>query len=638
MEPETSQAIYGVNLSKDLMVPTRDGIRLASDVFRPARDGESLPGPFPTILCRTPYDKTDKRYVEIADFFTPRGYVTVLQDLRDRYRSQGKGEYFHVCNEHDARDGYDTIEWIAGRSWSNGRVGMVGSSFAGLVQTRAALEKPPHLAAIWPDVSPTNSYRHQAREGGAMQLQMFWALFVHAQDAQEIRHDPAAIQRVWDGLRDMRKWLRATPFRQGETPLAVVPNLEKTLLDYYRRGAYDEFWQREFNDFERYFSQHADIPGTFSSGWYDPYSAAATACFTALSRQSRSPQRLVLGPWSHVTMRGDDSCAGDVDFGPAAVWGVERYFQEQLRWHDRWLKGVPNRLELEPPVRIFVMGGGDGTRTARGKLNHGGRWRSEREWPLARTEYTKYFLRSDGGLGPKAPAAGDPPRRFVFDPNHPVPTLGGSLCGIMETSDPGELDQAWRRFVNPVNRLKHIVTVGPTHQRETPAVFAAEPPYPLLSDRPDVLVYQTAPLPAAVEVTGPILVRLWISSSAVDTDFTAKLVDVYPPSRDYPDGYHMNLVDSVLRARYRNGFEREELMRPGEIYAVEIELPPTSNLFQAGHRIRLDVSSSNFPRLDINPNSGEPMGRHTRLLPAENTVYADATHTSHVVLPIIPSG
>src|SRR5439155_21076996 len=167
----TDSLTHGINLAKDVMVPTRDGVRLATDIYRPGGNGEPLPGPFPTILCRTPYDKTDRRYAEIADFFTPRGYVTVLQDLRGRGRSEGVGEYFHVVNPRDGSDGFDTVEWIAAQPWSNGRVGTVGSSSAGLVQTRMAFLRPPHLTAIWPDVAPTNSYHHQAREGGAMQLQ-----------------------------------------------------------------------------------------------------------------------------------------------------------------------------------------------------------------------------------------------------------------------------------------------------------------------------------------------------------------------------------------------------------------------------------------------------------------------------------
>jgi putative CocE/NonD family hydrolase len=633
----TDSPRHGINLAKRLMVPMRDGTRLATDLYRPARDGEPLPGPFPTILCRTPYDRTDRRYTEIADYFTPHGYVTVLQDLRGRYDSEGTGQYYHVCNERDGTDGYDTTEWVAAQRWSNGRVGTVGSSFAGLVQTRAALERPPRLTAIWPDVCPTNSYHHQAREGGAMALHMFWALFMHAQDAQEIRDDPAAQQIVWEGLRDIRRLLGEMPFRPGRTPLAVVPNLEKVLFDYYYRGRYDEFWRQEYNDFEQYFGRHADVPGTFTGGWFDPFAVAMTGHFAAMVRQNRTPQRLIIGPWTHVAMRGDSTWVGDVDFGPESVWGVRRYFDEQHRWFDRWLRDVPNGVDREPAVRLFVMGGGSGRRTPQGKLDHGGRWRAEQEWPPARTRATPFYLHGDGTLRPEPPGPDGRPRHFTYDPEHPVPTIGGSLCGIMELPpDEGDLDPMWRRFLSPVTRLRHVVPIGPAHQKEDARLFGARPPYPLLADRPDVLVFQTPPLTAPVEVTGPVVVRLWVSSTAVDTDFTAKLVDVYSPNADYPEGYHMNLVDSVLRTRYRNGWEQEELMVPGTVYSVEIRLQPTSNLFAAGHRIRVDVSSSNFPRLDVNPNTGEPVGRHTHTVTAVNTVYLDRDRPSQVVLPIIP--
>jgi predicted acyl esterase len=283
------------------------------------------------------------------------------------------------------------------------------------------------------------------------------------------------------------------------------------------------------------------------------------------------------------------------------------------------------------------MGGGVGRRTPQGKLNHGGRWRFENEWPPARTKYTDFFLHSDGSLSTQPSTSNSPAKSYTFDPRHPVPTLGGSMCGIMETSESTDLDQAWRRLASPMQRLKHIVATGPVHQQEAANVFGAQPPYPLLADRADVLAFATPPLTGPIEVTGSCVVELWVSSSAVDTDFTAKLVDVYPPSADYPGGYHMNLVDSIIRARFRNGWEREEFMTPDEVYRVRIELPPTSNLFAAGHRIRLDISSSNFPRFDINPNTGEPMGRHTRMIPAETTVYLDSERPSRVTLPVMPT-
>jgi putative CocE/NonD family hydrolase len=635
-----SEPGHGIVLSKDVMVPMRDGTRLATDVYRPAADGEWLDGRFPTILCRTPYDKTDRRYSEIADFFAPRGYAVVLQDLRDRYRSEGTGDYAHTITPHEGRDGYDTVEWIAGRPWSNGRVGTVGSSYAAITQVRMALERPPHLTAIWPDVVPTNNYFNQSREGGAMQLHMFWALFIHAQDAQDIAGDPGKQDEVWDDLRRLRELLRATPWRRGELSLRHTPMLEGALFDYYTRGTYDDWWAREENDYTRHFDRHADVPGTFSTGWYDAFPHADTEYFAEMTRRNGSSQRLVVGPWSHVGMRGDASYTLDVDFGPESVWGVRRYFEEQLRFFDRWLKDEPNGLEDEPPVGMFVMGGGSGRRLESGKLDHGGRWRGEREWPPARALATTYHLHGDGSLRQEPPAEDAGPRTFTYDPEHPVPTIGGLLCQIGELPSDGGSDQEamWTRFLNPVLRLRNIVAPGPAHQRETPEVFGAREPYPLLADRDDVLVFQTEPLREPVEVTGPITVRLWVGSSAPDTDFTAKLVDVYPPNDDYPDGYHMNLSDSVIRCRYREGWDREVFMEPDGVYEVSIALPPTSNLFAAGHRIRLDVSSSNFPRLDLNPNTGEPMGRHTRQQPADQRVYVDAGHPSCVVLPLVPAG
>lgn len=651
---------YGVILSKNVMVAMRDGVRLATDVFRPARDGEFVAGTFPTILCRTSYDKSAQRYVDYADYFTPRGYVVVLQDVRGRYRSEGMGQYRHTANPHEGPDGYDTVEWIAAQAWSNGNVGTVGSSYPAVMQLQMALYRPPHLAAIWPDVCPINMYDHQSRTGGAMAMQMFGALFVHAVEAQEVRNTPGAQDKIMDAMEHMRELVYATPFKPRFTPLNVVPNLESVLFDYYYRGAYDEFWAQEYNDFARYFDRHADVPATHSGGWYDLFAKATPIYFNRMREQNKSPQRLIMGPWNHTGMRAGLSFAGDVDFGPDAAWGLDKYFAEQLRFFDRWLKDVPNDLENDPRVRIFVMGGGDGSRTREGKLNHGGRWRNEQEFPLARTKYTNFYLHADGDLTPDtsspktradanselrrddvspnpSPARrGD--RRFAFDPAHPVPTIGASSSGLMELvplSD--KLDPFWSKQVSPWLRLNSIVIEGAAHQKEEPGMVAARPPYLPLAMRPDVLVFQTAPLEQDVQVTGYINVHLWVSSSAVDTDFTAKLIDVYPPNRDYPDGYHLNLTDSILRVRYRNGFDHEELMTPGETYPITIELAPTSNLFQKGHRIRLDISSSNFPRFDVNPNTGEPMGRHTHIVVAHNTVYCDAEHPSHVVLPVIPS-
>jgi putative CocE/NonD family hydrolase len=638
VDVDQSKPEYGIVIAKDVMVAMRDGVRLATDLYYPATGGAAAPGRFPVILGRTSYDKTSPwMWVEpVAEFFARLGYVVALQDLRGRHASEGAGQYFHTVNPAEGLDGYDSIEWIAAQPWSNGRVGTVGSSHGAIVQQVLALHRPPHLAAIWPDVGPTNVYAHEAREGGAMALHMFGAQFLHAHDAQEIRDDPVARRAIEHAMEHLREWVQRFPLKPGHTPLRWVPNLEQTFFNYYYRGAYDEFWQQECCDQERYYDRHADVPGVYSGGWYDPFAIAVTNYFAAMAGRNRTPQRLIMGPWTHYTMRGAGATnSGDVDFGTAALWGDAVYNRERLRWFDRWLRDVPNGAEDDPAVQIFVMGGGDGSKTRGGRLSHGGRWRTEREWPLARAQHTPFYLRSGGGLGPDAPSSDASPARFQFDPARPVPTVSGAVTGFFEMVPAGEGMNA--AYIPPRARMRSIVPDGGAHQKEEPGIVGARPPYPPLAARADVLVFQTRPLAQSVEVTGPIVVTLWVSSSAVDTDFTAKLIDVYPASAEYPEGYDLNLVDSIIRTRYRNGWETEDLMVPGEIYRVQITLPPTSNLFAAGHRIRLDVSSSNFPRFDVNPNTGEPMGRHTHMVVAHNAVYLDRAHPSHIVLPIIPA-
>lgn len=634
----TSEPRYGVLVVKDVMVAMRDGVRLATDIYRPTLDGEPAEGQFPTILGRTSYDKTSSwMWIEpVANFFTPRGYVVVLQDLRGRHRSEGKGQYFHTVNVNEGRDGYDTIEWIADQPWSNGKVGMVGSSHGAIVQSVAALYRPPHLTALWQDVGPTNFYAHCAREGGAFAMHTLGMLFLHGHDAQEVLDDPVVRQLIMEGMVQTRDLILSTPFKPGQMPLVAVPNLEKTLFDYYYRGEYDEFWAQDCCDQERYFDQHADVPSVYSGGWYDAFAIATTNYYRIMSQQNKTTQQLVMGPWTHYTMRGPGySFNGDVDFGPDSVWGDEVYNHNRLRWFDRWLKGIPNGIEDDPPVRIFVMGGGDGRQTRAGRLNHGGRWRAEQEWPLARTQYTNYYLYAKGELHPELPDDNDSALSYSYDPRHPVPTVSSSAIFYeMVPIGPGMVPE----YTPPRARMRHLIIVGAAHQKESPDVLGAEPPYLPLAARPDVLVFQTPPLVADVEVTGLITVKLWISSSAVDTDFTAKLLDIYPSNVDYPGGYHLNLCDSIIRTRYRNSWEQAEPMEPGQVYQVEIILPPISNLFKAGHRIRVDISSSNFPRFDVNPNTGEPVGRHTHTIVAQNTVHLNRKHPSHIVLPIIPQG
>ena len=628
---------YGVVIAKNVMVPMRDGVRLATDVYRPAIDGEPAAGAFPTILGRTSYDKnTPAMWVEpVAEFFVPRGYVVVLQDLRGRHASEGTGQYFHTANPNEGEDGFDTIEWIASQPWSNGRVGMTGSSHGGIVQTAATHERPPHLTTIWVDVAPTNVYAHEAREGGAMALHMFGAMYLHAHDAQEVRDNAEARRELFAEMEDLRSMVYATPFKRGQTALRHVPNLEDVLFHYYCDGDYNDFWDQPVCNQAAHFDSAGDIPGVFSGGWYDPFPMATTGQYVAMANKNSTPQRLLMGPWNHGGMRGRGTTVmGDVDLGPSALFGDAVYNRERLRWFDRWLKGIDNGVDEGPPVRIFVMGGGTGRRTAAGNLDHGGQWRDENEWPPARAEQTAYYLHASGSLSPEPPREECGSLSFAFDPAHPVPTIAGAVTGFYELAPMPEGMNS--EHLTPRARMKQIVLEGGAHQRAEPGMVGAEPPYLPLATRPDVLVFQTDPLDSDVEVTGPTSVTLYVSSSAPDTDFTAKLIDVYPPNEDYPGGYHLNLCDSILRVRYLDSWTRPQRMKPGEVYRIRIGLPPTSNLFKAGHLIRLDVSSSNFPRFDLNPNTGDPMGRHTMTQTAHNTVHTSQNTPSSVVLSIVP--
>ncbi len=280
------------------------------------------------------------------------------------------------------------------------------------------------------------------------------------------------------------------------------------------------------------------------------------------------------------------------------------------------------------------MGGGDGHKTPEGRLYHGGHWREEQEWPLARTSYTPFYLGERGELTTAEPTLETRATSFRFDPNDPVPTIGGNISSLTDVLD---VDPAIADRVAMEERIGNITSVGPQNQRTNASTFGASPPYLPLCSRQDVLVFQTEPLAEPVEVTGPLTAVLWVSSDSPDTDITVKLLDVYPPNSDYPDGYDMNVSDSILRLRYRNSRERAEFMQPGEVYLVEIPMYGTSNVFNTGHRIRLDISSSNFPRFDVNPNTGEPLGRNTHTRVAINTIHHDQEHPSHILLPIIPA-
>ncbi|HTW36289.1 MAG TPA: CocE/NonD family hydrolase [Rhizomicrobium sp.] len=621
--PRFARADNGdVAVDSNVMIRMRDGVHLATDIYRPAENGAPLPGPFPVILERTPYGKTvvsrselslkdpvAKSRAEVAAFFVSRGYVVIYQDCRGRYGSEG--EFVKYLS--DGNDGYDACAWIVAQPWCNGKIGTMGLSYAAHTQAALACAGAPGIAAMFLDSGGfANAYQDGIRQGGAFELkQVTWA-YRAAFESPEVANSPARIAAL--KAIDIKAWFAKMPWARGRSPLTPAPEYERYVFDQWEHGIFDAFWKQLGIYAEGFYDKFSDAPMTFLSAWYDPYPRSAVDNYTALSKMKKGPVRLILGPWTH----GDRSrtYAGDVDFGPAATLDnnlAPDFLTLRLDWFDCWLKGKANGVASKPAVQLFVMGGGTGRKNAAGRMDHGGRWRAEKDWPIPDAKNTAFYLHEHGALSSAAPAAKSAHKTYVFDPADPVPSIGGTITS-------GE----------PVMRG------GAYDQREGPRFFGSREPYRPLSARHDVLVFETAPLDEDVEVTGAIEAKLWIASDRPDTDFTIKLIDVYPPNDDYAEGFAMNLTDGIQRARYRNSFEKPAMLKPGEIAEVTVRAFPTSNLFKRGHRIRLDVSSSNFPHFDVNPNTGAPEGKSETRAIAKNTIHLDAAHPSHVVLPIIP--
>ncbi len=622
--------VYDVVVAKDVMVPMRDGVRLATDVYFPARHPDPVAGSWPTILHRTIYDKSSEHLIAQAEYFCRNGYTAVVQDARGRFNSEG--EYYHFINE--AHDGYDAVEWIAAQRWSDGKVGTYGVSYSSQVQSALATQNPPHLAAMIPMEGPTNIYKYGLRHDGAFQLKFLSVGFWLGQSSHEARANPS-IKTALENAR-MGDWLWRLPLKVGQSPLALIPSYERFVHEFMTHGDYDEFWDHPAFNVEAHLDEHADVPTYIVSGWYDSWPRTMLEYYVELAKRKQSSIKVLIGPWVHGDSTVSLTYSGEVDFGPSAPLDgnlAESHGAWRLRWFDRWLRGIENGVDAEAPVKIFVMGGGSGRKNTAGRLEHGGRWRDEYEWPLARTEFTDFYLHGGGSLAAERPGDDGGSTTYAFDPKNPVPTISGSLSGLAEIAP---MPAGVAGEPPPMTRLRNLAIQGAAHQTERPDGFACRPPYLPLSSRHDVLVFQTKPLEDPIEVTGPITVTLWASSSALDTDFTAKLVDVYPPSPDWPDGFHMNITEGIIRARYRDATGKASLLEPGEIYEFTIILEPTSNVFAAGHGIRIDISSSNFPRFDINPNTGEPVNQHTHSVVATNVVHHDAQRASRVSLPIIP--
>ena len=600
---EGSHQQYDVICESNVMIPMRDGVRLATDIYFPALRGQKVSAKFPVILERTPYDKISAGSVTNGTYFARRGYACAIQDVRGRFASEG--EWYPFAKE--APDGYDTVEWLGKQEWSDGQVGTMGGSYCGSNQSALATLNPPHLKTMIVAVGASNYYHCSMRQNGALEQRFMIYAFRMATTSKEALADANLKAAVDKAYANVGEWVMRAPLKEGTSPLRLLPNYERWVLDLFTHGEYDEYWQQRGYAISQYYEEHADVPTLYLGGWYDSYARATCENFTALSKMKTSQQVLLMGPWTHGGW--GVSYAGDIDFGNHAVIN---YNDLRMAWFDHFLKGLHTEVANWAPVKIFVMGTGDGNANYQGRLHHGGYWRDEQDFPLPDTAFTPYYLHGNGALSLAAPRAADAtPTRFSFDPRDPVPTIGGGISAADPIMQPGAFDQ-----------------------RGNSSFFGCKDTLPL-NARSDVLTFQTEPLEQAVEITGPITIKLYASSSARDTDFTAKLIDVCPLSADYPDGLAINLSDSIIRARYRNGWNKPELLEPGVVYEFTFELYPTSNVFKKGHRVRLDISSSNFPRFDVNPNTGGDLGVERRFEIAEQVIYHDAEHPSQVVLPII---
>ena len=552
---------YDVKKEFHVKVPMRDGVLLSADIFRP-----EAAGTFPVILMRTPYDNNSLIAKGIQ--YAQRGYALVAQDCRGRYDSAG--EFYAWHNE--VKDGYDTQEWIGRQPWCNGKIGTAGGSYLGLVQWLAAPLRSQYLKTMVPRVITSNFYDSPNYSGGAFQLalNMLWGFRQLGRTNQNIEH------YNWPEL------FRTLPLITADEAAGRKITFWK---DWVRHPSYDDYW-KEVSIEEKY--EQINVPALIMGGWYDLYSKQAFVNYNGMvqrggTEEARKGTKMIMGAWPHPL--NASTITGEVDFGADSKYDLEGM---ELRWFDYWLKGIDNGIMNEAPIKLFIMG-----------ANY---WRDEYEWPLARTQYVNYYFHSsgkanslsgDGALSTTLPEDG-PPDRYIYNPDNPVPTLGGNNCCSPDIVAWGAYDQR------------------PAEQRN------------------DVLVYTTPPLAEDIEVTGPIFVKLYASSSAPDTDFTAKLLDVFP------DGYTMNLCDGIIRARYQESFEEAKLMKPGTVYEFTIDCWVTGNVFKAGHRIRVELSSSNFPRFDRNPNTGHEFGMDSELSIAEQKVYHNKNYPSHIILPVIP--
>jgi len=553
--PPAAQATPEVKIEFNRRVPMRDRTELSADIYRPVGEGK-----FPVILNRTPYTKAGGSTFKIAQYFTSHGYVYVAMDVRGRGDSDGTFEPYR----HDGQDGYDAIEWLAVQSWSTGKVGTIGGSYNGRIQWLTAIQQPPHLTAMIVLASPSDPFVEWPT-GQPLPMDISWYHFTAGHVLQNME------------VVDWKKLYEHLPLITMDEAMGRPNRFWKEEVEHAKL---DSWWEdlRYQNKYDR-----VRVPVLNISGWYDDEQVGTPLNYIGVTTKGsptiRSSQKLLVGPWPHAI--NSSTKLGTVEFGPTAVIDMNAYW---LRWFDQWLKGSDSGFMKEPPVRIFVMGENV--------------WRDENEWPIARTQWTKYFLHSNGqantltgnGTLSSAEPASEPTDSYSYDPANPVKFI----------TDPSFAQIG-----------------GPDDYRE-------------VEQRADVLVYTSDALTEDMEVCGPLRVHLSAASSARDTDFMAKLIDVWP------NGFAQRLNDGMVRARFREGMDKPSLIEPGRVYSYDLDLWNTCQLYQKGHRIRVEVSSSAFPKYDRNLNTGEALGQTTRMAVAQQKIYHDREHPSYVVLPIVP--
>jgi len=472
------------------------------------------------------------------------------------------------------------------------------------------------------------------RHNGAFELRwLCWAYTLGGGFAKQALEDPDIQQRLANV--DVRDILENGPVLPGQSPLRHLPEYEEWTFDIMTQGASsDDLWQEPGFNFEAYYEESADVPTVYAGGWYDSYTKATCDNFLGLAETKDSDHFLLVGPWTHgwntyPLPSWNKPYSGELAFGEEALMD---YQETRLRFFDHYLKGKDTWSE-QPTVQYFQMGTGDGSRSG-DRLHHGGEWREATAWPPADTEMRTYYIHGSGELTTEQPTDEDASTTYTFDPTDPVPTIGGN-CSSYITYEPRE--EPILEYPLSERKLQDITGRGGFDQQTRPDTFGAESPYGPLEDRNDVLVYRTAPLTEPLEITGPIHVRVYGESDAVDTDFTAKLIDEYPPSEAFPNGFAVNLCDSICRGRYRGYRDEQDMLEPGEVYEFYMEPYPTANVFKPGHRIRLDISSSNYPRYDVNHNTGGPLYGDREYEVARNTVHHNAEYATHIELPVQPN-